>query len=211
MQLPVMGYIASFSTFVPAITGIVRYKGMDKSMKLFTTFAVFGVVSISLEYLLALTGSINYVLSDIYFLVQVPLFGLIYYSSIPAKAVRSILTAGAFLFVVVWLIIEVFFRSPDRLSSVLAMIAAIFLVVMSSLTLHAVIKSSTTRLSEIPMFWILTGTILYSAGSFAVMGLSNELLSAGLVYFIIGWHINWALYTVSMLMYAKGLLCKSVA
>jgi hypothetical protein len=113
--------------------------------------------------------------------------------------------------VLIWLIQELFFADPRKISNDLAMITAIFLVAMSIVTFSAFIKTSTSTLTRTPLFWVLTGTILYYAGSFAVMGLSNQLLQLGIAYFEIAWHVNWILVIASMLIYTGGFLCKSQA
>jgi hypothetical protein len=88
-------------------------------------------------------------------------------------------------------------------------ISRIFLVVMCVITLIGVPRSRGGRLTSQPVFWVLTGTVLYSSGSFVVFGLSNVLLREGLAYFHIAWHINWLLLIAANLLYTKGLLCKS--
>jgi hypothetical protein len=143
-------------------------------------------------------------------MVEVLFMTMVYYISVDSPSVRIMLKIGAVLFTLVWAVEKLLFTKPDELNSTLAMIAAVFLIVMSSVVLNVYLKSVAGKLTGEPLFWILTGTI-YSAGSFAVLGLSNELLSLGVTYFIMGWYINWILFLVSMLMFTKGLLCKSQA
>ncbi len=196
---------------MPLIVGLVRYRNLDRAMKLFTVFCALGVLNILLEFLLSLLSIRNYFLSDVYFLIEVPFIALIYRGFITRPSTRRILTAFTVLFILIWLIEKTFFAEPQKMSSNLAMVTAIFLVAMSVVTLTAYVKSSTSRLSGQPIFWVLTGTILYYSGSFAVMGLSNELLRAGLEYFVIAWHVNWILFIISMFLYVRGLLCRSQA
>jgi hypothetical protein len=204
-----MGLIAAWSTVVPAVLGVWRYKRLGRPMKLFAAFSIIGVINVGSEFVLARLGINNYFLIDLYSLLAVPVLGSIYYVSIATWGARWILMLSSILFVSVWIVQRLFFSDPNTMSSNLAMITALFLVAMSIVTFSAFLKTSTSALSNQPLFWILTGTIVYYSGSFAVMGLSNQLLKLGLVYFEIAWHINWILIVVSMLMYARGFLCKS--
>lgn len=206
-----MAHIAAASSFVPSIVGLMRYNRLNSAMRLFTVFSVIGVVHIIIEFILGRLEIRNYFLLDIYHIVEVLFMTMIYHVSIPSPSVRKVLKIGAALFITIWFVDKLVFTKPDELNNTLAMITAVFLVVMSIIVLNVYLKTVANKLTEEPLFWILTGTIIYSAGSFAVMGLSNELLKLGVSYFVVGWHINWILFLVSMLMFAKGLLCNSQA
>jgi len=80
---------------------------------------------------------------------------------------------------------------------------------MSIVTLNALLKTAARKLTHEPVFWVLTGTLLYFSGTFAVMGLSNELMKLGRWYFDFAWHINWGLTIIANMLYAKGVLCKA--
>lgn len=211
MPVPIMAHVAAGSSLLPAVVGIMRYKELDRAMKLFTVFCALGVLNLALELVLALLGIRNYFLSDLYLLVEVPFIALIYHRSIGKSSTTRICQVLTLVFILSWMIEKTFFADPQQMNSALAMITAIFLVAMSVVTLNAHARSTSSKLSEAPIFWVLTGTILYYSGSFAVMGLGNELLKADLTYFIIAWHVNWILFIVSMLLYGRGLLCKSQA
>ncbi len=207
--MPIMGLIAAWSTVVPAVFGMWRYKRLDGPMRVFAVLSIVGVVNVASEFVLSRLAINNYFLIDLYSLLVVPILGFIYYVSIAASGARRTLKVSSILFVSIWIIQRFFFSDPNKMNSNLAMITALFLVTMSIVTFSAFLKTSTLPLLQHPLFWVLTGTIVYYSGSFAVMGLSNELLKLGLAYFEIAWHINWILIVASMLMYSKGFLCKS--
>ena len=204
-----MGHIAVWSTLIPAVLGIWRFGRLDKPMKYFAVLCVVGAVNVLLEVVLSRLGIRNYFVSDLYFLVAVPFFGLVYHFSIKAQLARNLLRVCTALFVLVWLIHKAAFADPNQLSSTLAMITAIWLVVMSIVTLNALLKTAARKLTHEPVFWVLTGTLLYFSGTFAVMGLSNELMKLGRWYFDFAWHINWGLTIIANMLYAKGVLCKA--
>jgi ABC-type transport system involved in multi-copper enzyme maturation permease subunit len=105
----------------------------------------------------------------------------------------------------------VFFRDPDHINSGMAMISRTFLIVMALVTLQSAIKDEKLHLLERPVFWVVMGVVLYSAGTLLVVGLSNQLLELGVPYFVVAWHINWSLLIIANLLYTKGMLCKSQA
>ncbi len=209
MKLPLMGHVAVWSALIPGTLALWRFKELNRPMKLFAVFCLVGVLNVLVEFALSRMNMRNYILSDFYFLVSVPFLGLIYHRSITSPFLRSALRILSVLFILIWIVQKVFFADPNQLSSTLAMITAIFLVIMSILTLNNMLKSSSSSLSGEPIFWVLAGTIVYYSGSFAVMGLGNALLKNSLSLFVAAWYINWILTVVSMLLYAKGFLCKS--
>ncbi|MCX6134399.1 MAG: hypothetical protein NTU47_11355 [Ignavibacteriales bacterium] len=209
MNLPIMAQVAVWSIFVPALLGLWRYRRLDRPMRLFAAFSMVGVINVVLEFVLGRLGVNNYFLSDLYFLLTVLFLGFFYHISISAPRARRFLAVSSGLYLALWILHKLFFADPNKMSSELAMITAIFLVAMSIVTFSAFLKTSTSTLPQRPLFWVLGGTIVYYSGSFAVMGLSNELLKLGISYFETAWHINWILIVVSMLMYAKGFLCKA--
>ncbi|HTY36064.1 MAG TPA: hypothetical protein VMH23_03080, partial [Bacteroidota bacterium] len=188
-----------------------RYRMLSDPMKAFVWLCVIGVVNVGFEALLSSMRITNYLMSDFYLLAAVPFFGLIYAATVPPGRVRSTLRAGSAMFVVLWLVDELIAGNMHVMNSLLSMAAAIFLVIMSVITFNAMLRSSTSSLSSKPMFWVLTGTIVYYAGTFAVMGMGSNLLAVDLHVFVVTWYVNWSLVIVSMLMYAKGFLCTSQA
>ena len=207
--MPTLAYIAGAMSFVPAAVGLARYGRLDKSMRAFTIFAIIGSISVTVEFCLGKLGITNYFLADIYYLLSMLLLAIVYHWSISGKRAQNMLKGAAIVYFLVWAVDEICFANRSQVNSTLAMISSIFLVIISMVALQTLLRTPKERLTAQPVFWISTGTILYSAGSFLVFGLSNELLKLSLAYFTIAWHINWILYIVSMLMFTKGLLCKS--
>jgi hypothetical protein len=209
MAIPIAGYVAAGTSLIPAFVGVARYKRLNKAMKLFTMFSVMGCLTVATEFILGMLKINNHFLQDVYYLLGVPLLGLSYYWSVSGKVVRRFILSCVLVFVPLWTIDEIFFAEPRQLNDPLAMVSSVFLILMSIFALHALVTTASFNLTMESGFWIFTATILYASGTFMVLGLSNRLLELGVTYFVIAWYINWILYVLSMLMYAKGLLCKS--
>jgi hypothetical protein len=211
MAIPVLGQIHFIGYVVPATAGIIRFPRLSRAMRILTLLCVLACIDIAAQYLVALWGMKNYFLSDYYRVIEVSLLCVVFYLSSVSKGTRKVLRVLGILFVVIWVLDMIFFRDPDRINSGMAMISRTFLIVMALVTLQSAIKDEKSHLLERPVFWVVMGVVLYSAGTLLVVGLSNQLLDLGVPYFVVAWHINWSLLIIANLLYTKGMLCKSQA
>jgi hypothetical protein len=211
MAIPVLGQIHFIGYVVPATAGIIRFPRLSRAMRILTLLCVLACIDIAAQYLVALWGMKNYFLSDYYRVIEVSLLCVVFYLSSVSKGTRIVLRVLGILFVVIWVLDMIFFRDPDRINSGMAMISRTFLIVMALVTLQSAIKDEKSHLLERPVFWVVMGVVLYSAGTLLVVGLSNQLLELGVPYFVVAWHINWSLLIIANLLYTKGMLCKSQA
>jgi hypothetical protein len=211
MAIPVLGQIHFIGYVIPATAGIIRFPRLSRAMRILTLLCVLACIDIAAQYLVALWGMKNYFISDYYRVIEVSLLCVVFYLSTVSKGTRIVLRGLGILFVVIWVVDMIFFRDPDRINSGMAMTSRTFLIVMALATLHSAIKDERSHLLERPVFWVVMGVVLYSAGTLLVVGLSNQLLALGKVYFDVAWHINWSLLIIANLLYTKGMLCKSQA
>jgi hypothetical protein len=89
----------------------------------------------------------------------------------------------------------------------MAVASRIFIIVISVFMIHTIVKRIDLPLTDEPMFWVSSGTLIYSTGVFLIIGLANELLKMGASYFRAAWYINWSLIIIVNVMYAKGFFC----
>jgi len=211
MAIPVFGQIHAVSFLIPAAAGIKRFSKLSRAMRLLTILCVLACIDIAVQLLVAFGGMKNYFLSDYYRVIEVTLLCVVFYLSSVSKGTRIVLRALGILFVVIWIVDMFYFHDPHRMNSTMAMTSRTFLIVMSLVTLQSAIEDERSHLLERPVFWVVMGVVLYSAGTLLVVGLSNQLLALGKVYFDVAWHINWSLLIIANLLYTKGMLCKSQA
>ena len=112
-------------------------------------------------------------------------------------------------FVIFWVSDLIFFYTPGQINTVAQLVDRILLIVMSIITLQAVIKDEASSLFERPVFWAAISVILYSAGTLMAVGLGNQLMALGRSYFDVAWDINWTFIIIANILYARGMLCKS--
>jgi hypothetical protein len=209
MGLPLMGHIAAWSSLLPAIVGWMYRKNHGRAMNRFALFCIVAALNVVVALVLARLGVHNLFLFGIYSLVSVVLLASVFWSATTNVRVQRILLGSLVLFFLTWVLLEFIGAPNSGLNAPLVMATSFWFVMMSVVMLNDLLKTSTRRLTEYPIFWVLTGTIVYYAGTFVVLGLGNELMKLGVSAFTLAWHVNWVLTIVANLIYTKGMMCKS--
>jgi len=180
-------------------------------MKILTLLCVLAVLSASAELTLGRLAVNNRFIANNYVPVEVLLITLVYFFSTSTAKYRRILIATYALFAIVWTVDKVLFDVPNETNSTMALVSRLFLFSISLLMISTASRDTKTALGDKPIFWVAAGVLLYSTGTFVVVGLGNRLLQLNVTLFVIAWHINWLLLIVANLLYTKGLLCKTQA
>ncbi len=161
------------------------------------------------RYFIALWMGNNLFLSHFYIALEFLMLCAVFYWSVPLKGTRNVLLTVAAAFVIFWVSDLIFFYTPGQINTVAQLVDRILLIVMSIITLQAVIKDEASSLFERPVFWAAISVILYSAGTLMAVGLGNQLMALGRSYFDVAWDINWTFIIIANILYARGMLCKS--
>ncbi len=208
MSIPLLGYICFGFLFVPAIVGLFRYKKMSTAIRLLTALCVLAVVDGLTSFILGRMKINNQLVANVYVPIEVILITSVYYLSTVAGRSKRVLLGSASLFVLVWFVDVTFFEPLMEMNSTMAAISRLFLIAQSFMMITLVSKDSAGALSKRAVFWVASGVILYSTGTFIVAGLGSRLLELNVSFFVIAWHINWSLLIVANLFYTKGMLCE---
>jgi len=207
MELPLIGYIANASYLIAAIAGIIRFRHLSDAMKVFFLFCFYGCVDIIIEILLARKHTNNSFLANYFVLGECAFIFTVYFFSIGSKKTKQIISILAFLFLCIWTGDKIFFEIPNQINVEMALASRIFIIVISVFMIQTIVKRIDHPLTNEPMFWVSSGTLIYSAGVFVIIGLANELLKMGTSYFEAAWYINWSLIIISNVIYTKGFFC----
>jgi hypothetical protein len=151
----------------------------------------------------------NLFLLHFYVVLEFLMLCAVFYWSVPLKSTQNTLLMVAAAFVVFWVSDLIFFFDPGQINTVTQLVDRILLIVMSTITLQAVMRDEGSSLLQRPVFWAAISVILYSAGTLVAVGLGNQLLALGRSYFVFAWYINWTFIIIANILYAKGMLCKS--
>ena len=207
MKVPLIYYVANSSYAIPALAGIVRYKRLSTAMRVFLLFCFLGCLDLSAEIMLGRKNVNNAFLSNYFVLAESAFIFTVYFLSIQSKKARQVISALSFLFLSIWIVDKIFLEVPNQINAEMAIASRIFIIVISVFMIHAVVRRIDSPLTDEPMFWVSSGTLIYSTGVFLIIGLSNEILKMGASYFLAAWSINWSLIIISNIMYTKGFFC----
>ncbi|MGA7161372.1 MAG: hypothetical protein WBZ48_10245 [Bacteroidota bacterium] len=204
MRIPVIAYIAAVSYSIPTIAGSFRFKHLSNAMKALLLFCFFSCVEVGVEYVLGRKHINNSFLSNYSNLIEPSLISAVYFLSVKNKMTKDVILLLAFLFLSVLVIDKIFYDVPNQLNETMSIISGIFIIIISVLTLYTIVSTMNNPLVNEPIFWVSSGTLIYSAGVLFVFSFSNELLKMGYSYFEAAWHVNWSLVIVANAMYTKG-------
>jgi hypothetical protein len=204
-----MGHIAAWSSLVPAIVGWIYRKNHGVAMNRFVLYCIVAALNVVVALVLSRLGVHNLFLFGIYSLVSVVLMGYVFWSATGTRWVRQMLLSSLLVFFLAWLTLEFILAPASGLNTPLVMATSFWFVMMSVIILDDLLKTSKSGLTESPIFWVLTGTIVYYAGTFVVLGLGNQLMKLGNSVFAAAWNVNWILTIAANLIYTKGMMCKS--
>lgn len=208
MTYPILAHVSAASYSIPASIGIWRFRRLEKPMKLLAILAVLACIQLGVEFLVAKWIHNNSAETDYYEFVEFWFLWAVYFVFLPKKGYRLLLILLGTLFAATWIIR--ISCSPDTIGmgSSVNIASRIVLVAVSLVALYSLVTTGTSRLVEVPVFWVAMGVILYSAGTVMVVGFGPRLLKLGMPYFEMAWRINWLLTIAANLLYAKGLLCR---
>jgi hypothetical protein len=208
MSIPLLGYIHFGVSFVPVVVGLFRYKRMSPPMRVLVMLCTFSILNTITAFVLGRMKINNQLIANLYIPVELILITSIYYLSTVAGRSKRVLLGSASLFFIVWLIDAILIDSLTEMNSSMAAISRLFLIAQSLMMINFMSKESSVPLSTRGVFWVASGVILYSTGTFIVAGLGSRLLEINVSLFVMAWHVNWGLLIVANLLYTKGMLCE---
>lgn len=211
MAYPSFSNISAATYAIPAGVGIWRFRKLNKPMKVLVFLTVIACLELGVEFSVAYWKHYNNFVSTYYEFVEFCLLCSIFFMFIDRRGSRVALIALASVYVVIWVIKIPTFYNPAIVAGDVEVLSRIFLVTLSLITLQSILDLGTARLIDTPVFWVVAGVVLYSAGTLLVMGLSTQLMKFGRAYFLAAWDINWALNIVTNLFYTKAFSCKQQA
>ena len=209
MPLPLYSKIHAVSYLIPATIGTARFFSLSRAMRILVVLCVLACIDVAAQIFVALWIGNNLFISHFYVVVEFVMLCSVFYRSVPQKRTKNTLLMTGAAFVVFWAADLIFFFDPRQINTAIQLVDRILLIVMSTITLQAVMRDEGSSLLERPVFWAAISVILYSAGSLMAVGLGNQLMALGRDYFVFAWNINWTLIIIANILYAKGMLCKS--
>jgi len=207
MKLPVIVYFVNASSLFAAIAGIVRYKRLNNAMKVFSVFCVLTCLMEIFELILNRKHINNTFISNYYVPAEMIFISFVYLLSLANKRMQRIISALALLFLCIWVLDKIYFDVSGQVNIEMAVTSRIFIILISVLTIHTIVRQMNHPFINTPMFWVSSGVLLYSTGVALILASMNELIKMGISYYQAAWYINWSLEILCNLMYTKGFFC----
>ncbi len=179
MKIPVIAYVSASSFVLPAVAGMVRYNRLNIAMKVFLFFCLFACLELGGELVLGLKRINNTFLPNYSLLGESAFIAVFYLLSVENKKVRQSISALGMLFLFIWMIDKMYFETPNQLNDEMAIASRVFIILISVLTLHTIVKERQHPLFDDGVFWALCGALVYSAGALLIVGLSSQILKMG--------------------------------
>ena len=207
MKLPVIVYFVNDSSLFAAIAGIVRYKRLNNAMKVFSVFCVLTCLMEIFELILNRKHINNTFISNYYVPAEMIFISFVYLLSLANKRMQRIISALALLFLCIWVLDKIYFDVSGQVNIEMAVTSRIFIILISVLTIHTIVRQMNHPFVNTPIFWVSSGILLYSTGVALILGSMNELIRMGISYYLAAWYINWSLEILCNLIYTKGFFC----
>jgi hypothetical protein len=208
MEFPLLGQIAVASGYVPVVVGFWRFRKLSRAMKVIAVLVALACIEFVFEEIATRWLGYNAFVSDYYEFVEFCMLWAVFSMSVSKRISRFILFPLGLAYIIVFLARLPSVHNTAAISTEISVISRVCLVAMSLVALYSTVEETTTRVVDIPVFWVLLAVVLYSAGTLMVFGLGNEILRLGARYFDTARRVNWSLNIVANLFYTKAFLCK---
>ena len=204
MKLPVIVYFVNASSLFAAIAGIVRFRRLNNAMKVFSIFCGLTCLMEIFELILSRKNINNTFISNYYVLVEVIFVSIVYLISLGNKRMQRIISALTLLFLCVWVLDKIYFDVSGQVNIEMAVTSRIFIILISVLTIHTIVRQMNHPFINTPIFWVSTGVLLYSTGVALILASMNELIKMGISYYQAAWYINWSLEILCNLIFIRA-------
>lgn len=165
------------------------------------------------EHLIQLIFSVlqwnNWTIARYGIFIESIVLALVYISAIRTTATRRGFTLLVILSLLVWGAVAILYHAPEKLDSSAFTLGMMIAICYGLSYLFLEFRHDHEPITRRPLFWVATGSLLYNVGALILIGLANELLKMGTVYFYQAWQVNFILIMIANGCYLKGFLCKT--
>ncbi len=201
--------IGSLSTIVPAIIGLLLIRSLSLKLRLLVLYLVLTAIKEIICVHLASNGDNNLrIYNTAVIFNKIPLFLTYYYtfynSNFKKFTLLSIFFTSAFAtYNIEW------GQGLHILNSHSALFTGFFIIIITLLYFYEILKRvEITNLIKAPMFWVSSGFLFYSTGTFLVFSLYEVHMHFSEPVSLKIWIINSILYIVLNILLSIAFLCK---
>jgi hypothetical protein len=207
MPFPLLGQISEYSYAVPVVVGAYRFRKLGFLGKGFFFYCLFLAMGMFTEDVIGRMGMSNHSFMKIFAIGQTIYMTILFCLFVKAKRFRISAIFFLLVFLVTSGITQFYLNANDLFNS-----TTLFSRGILSLIFGAIMVNIATNIHEVqyfknPLFWFGSALLVYNAGTIMILSFGNELYKMGLQYFEATWYVNWALLTLSNLLYSYTILC----
>ncbi|MDX8340915.1 hypothetical protein SLH46_17080 [Draconibacterium sp. IB214405] len=166
------------SILIPFFIGLFRYKDLDKSLRLFFYFVVYGTINeIAVRLFIYMGGNNTMLSSHLYVMLEFFMLGLFYSEVLKGIIRKRIIIAIIVLFELYCVINVLFLQSVHLYPSIPLSVSKIFFVGFSLLFLYKVMTEAIVQdLWKEPLIYINFSVLIYYSGNLFYALLFNIIL-----------------------------------
>lgn len=202
-------HILQYSPLLPLVYGMVRYRRMDYSLRLFLLYFAFSLALTFVMTILALQRINNLWVANtspmIYAVIILWMFSLWQRSRWLTKVLRACIVAYA----LVWFTEVVVLDGWQEFTVVTLPLQGYIFLTVSCLTIYQLNKDVEQPLLDLPQFWISAGFILFYGGMILITLVSNRLLQISEETLRQALLIQPTLSLIAHLLFTGGLRCQT--
>jgi hypothetical protein len=163
-----------------AMTGLLYWNRLSAAFRLLALFLLYTFISESAALYMAFTKSFNYNVFKVYLLVQIGLWGGIYYYLLTNKRIKQLILA---LSAALWLLSCIYILSlPEKKMPIIMIdVESVSLIFFSIAYFYFLVRYPTEdNILDLPGFWLSSSVLIYNCGSFIYMASFNFLANTGI-------------------------------
>lgn len=203
--LSAMSDISSWTTTLPLIVGIVRYRNLSWGLRAIIALCI---VSLVIDYISSFSNRENRIglyTIRVYSVCEFTLLSLFFISASSRRNFRRTLRLLIFVFVGVALL-DVYIRGIEGWDDLTLAIESVILIFYSLFTLYFMIQDlEFPNITATPQFWIIAAILVYFGGDIFVFASSNYIIATDYNANRYLWAIHGVLHIIFNILLTIGL------
>jgi hypothetical protein len=204
LKLPAIAYVYILSIVAAFFLGSIRIKKLDRGMNLFFWFIVLNLLTEIITFILSRYSMNNYWVLHIYDLLEYCILILMFSNWQVEQNISKILRSSIPFFILFWVFSKFTIESISALSNYVHPAACLIFIIVSILTLYQLGQSELSKLAKVPRYWIVSGILLFFAGSIMFYLLENEFAVLQYIDAIMVMNVHWSVGLLVNAMYSIG-------
>ncbi|MFD2571449.1 hypothetical protein ACFSUS_12440 [Spirosoma soli] len=199
-------FISHFGSLLPIFVGLINYRIIAKEHRIGILLFAFYFIKDTYSLWLSLHSTSSLHVQNIQAIIELILIGVLYNASFPTKDKKSLVAVLTCLSIPLLF----FFYRHDAVSAEILSIFRIFSITICLVYFNNLIARMVVRdILTYSMFWITSGLLMYTAGTFFIFLFGEYIFSPKEVIsdevFDFFWNVSQLLFTLFCLFFALGL------